>query len=226
MCGERSPYTRRPPRSLTVSVPRFRRIARSQLLRQDCSSKAANMRKASLLAFALLVPGLTNVAGAVDAPPVRRTEDIIYGRKDGMALTMDVFQPSRPNKCGIVYLVNGGWFSSKATPGMQNVTPEYYATFLDRGYTVFAVVTSSQPRDTIPGLISDSQRAVRLVRANAARVGVRADRLGITGSSSGGQLALAVATRAGPGDPDASDPVNRESSAVQAAACFFPPTDF
>ena len=30
----------------------------------------------------------------------------------------------------------------------------------------------------------------------------------------------------GPGLPDAPDPIDRESSAVQAAACFFPPTDF
>jgi acetyl esterase/lipase len=30
----------------------------------------------------------------------------------------------------------------------------------------------------------------------------------------------------GPGNPKALDPVNRESSAVQAVACFYPPTDF
>ena len=35
-----------------------------------------------------------------------------------------------------------------------------------------------------------------------------------------------LATRGGPGEPEAKDPVDRESSAVQAAACFFPPTDF
>ena len=28
------------------------------------------------------------------------------------------------------------------------------------------------------------------------------------------------------GDPKAKDPVDRESSRVQAVACFFPPTDF
>ncbi len=35
-----------------------------------------------------------------------------------------------------------------------------------------------------------------------------------------------LATRGGPGKAGARDPVDRESSAVQAAACFFPPTDF
>src|ERR1039457_299773 len=55
---------------------------------------------------------------------------------------------------------------------------------------------------------------------------VNRDRLGITGSSSGGHLALMVATQGAQGNADAPDSVERESSAVQAAAVFFPPTDF
>jgi acetyl esterase/lipase len=157
---------------------------------------------------------------------VRRTEDVIYGRKFGMALTMDVFQPARPNQRGIIFLVNGGWLSSKATPLMVTIQPDYYRPFLDRGYTVFAVVTSSQPAFTIPDIMSDVQRAVRFVRHNAARFEIRPDRLGVTGSSSGGQLTLMIAAQGGPGKPDADDPVERETSVVQAAACFFPPTDF
>lgn len=160
------------------------------------------------------------------APDVRRTEDVIYGRKSGMALTMDVFQPAKPNKCGVVFLVNGGWFSSKATPMMETVQPDRYQPFLDRGYTVFAVVTSSQPVFTIPDLMQDVQRAVRFIRHNAARFGVDPNRLGVTGASSGGQLSLTIATQGGPGKADSPDPVERESSAVQAVACFFPPTDF
>jgi dipeptidyl aminopeptidase/acylaminoacyl peptidase len=35
-----------------------------------------------------------------------------------------------------------------------------------------------------------------------------------------------LGTAGAPGDPNASDPVERESSRVQAVACFFPPTDF
>jgi len=35
-----------------------------------------------------------------------------------------------------------------------------------------------------------------------------------------------MGTQGGPGRSDAKDPVDRESSAVQAVACFFPPTDF
>ena len=55
---------------------------------------------------------------------------------------------------------------------------------------------------------------------------MRPDRIGILGSSSGGHLALLIAAQGRPGDPRSDDPVERESSAVEAAACFFPPTDF
>jgi acetyl esterase/lipase len=160
------------------------------------------------------------------AEPFRRTEDVVYGRKFGMALTMDVFQPTETNGCGLLFLVNGGWLSSKATPRMVTIRPDDYVLYLERGYTVFAVVTSSQPKFTISDEIEDVQRAVRFVRAKASRFGVRPDRLGVLGSSSGGHLTLSAATRGGPGNAESDDPVERESSAVQAVACFFPPTDF
>lgn len=157
---------------------------------------------------------------------VERTEDVIYGRKFGMALTMDVFRPKSPNGCGLLFLVNGGWLSSKATPLMVTIRPDTYRPFLDRGYTVFAVVTSSQPMFTIPDIVEDIHRATRYVRYHAQRFGVRGDRLGVMGSSSGGHLTLMLATGAGAGSLNPADPVDRENSAVQAAACFFPPTDF
>jgi dipeptidyl aminopeptidase/acylaminoacyl peptidase len=64
------------------------------------------------------------------------------------------------------------------------------------------------------------------VRHNAAKYEIKPDKFGICGASAGGHLSLTMATQGKPGDPNAKDPIDRESSAVQAAACFFPPTDF
>lgn len=139
---------------------------------------------AGLLAAGLLLGAVARGDDDPPAPatePVQRTEDVIYGRKDGMALTLDVFQPAKANRCGIIYVVNGGWASSKATLRRQNGGPEYDLALLDRGDTVFAVVTSWQPRDAIPELMSDTLRAVRFVRANAGGFGVGPGRLGIGG---------------------------------------------
>jgi acetyl esterase/lipase len=98
--------------------------------------------------------------------------------------------------------------------------------FLDRGYTVFAVVHGSQPKFAIPEIVQDIHRAVRFVRFHSAQYGIHPDRLGITGASAGGHLSLTLGTQGAPGKSDAKDPIDRESSAVQAVACFFPPTDF
>jgi len=150
-----------------------------------------------------------------------RTEDVIYGRKSGTALTLDVFQPRPANGFGIVLMVSGGWFSAH-----EFINAAYFQPLLDRGYTVFTVVHGSQPKFNVTEIVPDIHRALRFIRLNAAKYGVDPDRLGITGGSAGGHLSLTMATQGGPGDPKAKDPVDRASSAVQCVACFFPPTDF
>ena len=170
-----------------------------------------------LTLFLLLAP-----ARAQNANAFTRSEDVIYGRKHGTVLTLDVFQPARdPNGYGIVFMVSGGWFSSH-----DAINPGFYSEFLNRGYTVFAVVHGSQPKFNITEIVPDIHRAVRFIRYNARKWGVNPDHLGISGASAGGHLSLTMGTQGGPGKADAKDPIDRESSAVQAVACFFPPTDF
>lgn len=157
---------------------------------------------------------------------IRHTADVIYGRKAGMSLTLDVFQPAQKNGAGVIFLVSGGWASSYNDTSMVHVDVANYETYLRRGYTVFAVVHSSMPRFNVPDIILDVQRAVRFIRHNASEFGVDPNRLGVLGSSSGGHLALMIATQGGPGSTASADPLDHESSAVQAVAVFFPPTDF
>ena len=170
---------------------------------------------AGLLLLSLVcAPGQTNC-------PVTRTEDVIYGRKFGTALTLDVLQPTKPNGAGIVAIISGGWVSAH-----QNINPARYQPLLNRGYTVFAVVHGCQPKFVVTEIVQDLHRAVRFIRHNAARYGVDPQRLGVIGSSAGGHLTLTMATQGGPGNPEARDPVDRDSSAVQCAACFYPAADF
>jgi acetyl esterase/lipase len=174
-----------------------------------------------LLAFAPLAP-VVGQATADDSPNYTRTEDVVYGRKHGMALTMDVLKPKAdPNGAAIVWMVSGGWFSAH-----EAINPAFVSEFLDRGYTVFAVVHGSQPRFTIPEAVEDVNRAVRYIRHHAADYHIDRDRIGVTGASAGGHLSLMLGTAGALGNPLAKDPVDRESSRVQAVACYFPPTDF
>ena len=163
----------------------------------------------------------TSSIWAQATPAYTRTEDVVYGRKFGTALTLDVFEPAKKNGGAIFYIVSGGWVSAH-----QNITPKVYQPLLDHGYTVFAVVHGAQPRFIVPEIEEDIHRAIRFVRHSVGRWGIDPHKFGISGGSAGGQLSLTIGTQGGPGRVDAADPVDRESSAVQAVACFFPPTDF
>jgi acetyl esterase/lipase len=165
--------------------------------------------------------GVASLSPAAETPSYKRTEDVVYGRKYGVALTMDVFTPPQPNGVGIVFVVSGGWFSAHEAIRLEFVEP-----LLERGYTVFAVVHGSQPKFQIPEILEDMHRAVRYIRHHAKDYGIDPDRIGIMGGSAGGHLSLMQGAAGKPGKADAPDPVDRESSRVQAVACFFPPTDF
>ncbi len=174
--------------------------------------------------LALLLAGLfltVTLRLPAAGPEFTRTEDVVYGRKFGTALTMDVFRPAKSNHRGILFMVSGGFKSDH-----DGINPGFYGHLLERGYTVFAVVHGSQPRFIIPEIEQDIHRAVRFVRVHAAEYGIDPDHLGITGASAGGHLSLTMGTQGRRGDPEAKDPVDRASSAVQCVACFFPPTDF
>jgi len=153
-----------------------------------------------------------------------RRSDVIYGRKAGLALTMEVFAPARSNGLGVVWVVSSNGISSRE----QTLQPSFerrVSPLLERGYSVFAVIHGSSPAFQVPDFVQDVRRAVRFVRHHAATLGVDGRRLGIVGSSSGGLIALLVALDGKDGDSASADLVERESSRVQAVGCFFPPTD-
>ncbi len=151
--------------------------------------------------------------------PRAHLEDVIYGRKYGLSLTLDVFLPPRPNGAGILALDTGGW-----TTDYDHIWDGAYVHYLERGYTVFQVVHGSAPKFTVPEEISDVRRAVKFIRFHAAEYKVDPDRLGITGNSTGGHLSLMMGST-DTADPEAKDPVERMSSRVRAVACFAPLTD-
>src|SRR4051812_45867519 len=112
------------------------------------------------LPLALLLASLLPAVSLGDEPPTfDRKADVIYGRKFGTALTMDVFTPRKANGAAVVFMVSGGYFSSH-----EAINPAFLQPLVDRGYTVFAVVHGSQPKFTIPEIVGDVNRAVRFIR--------------------------------------------------------------
>jgi len=194
------------------------------------------MKKHEVLAaglFLLGVIGASTVAGGVAEPSAAakqpaaytRANDIIYGRKYGMALTMNLLKPTHPNGAAVLWAISGGFFSSHEET-LDSGFVSRVEPLLDRGYTVFLVVHGSAPQFELREINQDMHRAVRFVRCHAGEYGIDPQRIGITGSSAGGYLATWLGTTGCAGPAAAADPVERASSQVQAVACFFPGTDW
>src|SRR5947209_11691194 len=126
--------------------------------------------------------GLAVASAAVqaqEAASFSRKEDVIYGRKFGTALTMDVFTPKQnANGAGVIFCVSGGWFSDH-----NAITVGMLKEYLKHGYTVFAVVHGSQPKFNLEEILQDMHRAVRYIRTHAKDFNIDANRIGITGGS-------------------------------------------
>lgn len=182
-------------------------------------------------------PASTDAEGAVAV-----TKDVIYGRKDGLAMTMNVFTPSNPNGAAVIFLNSGGWFSpvesfiepgsnpprlrsteeiGTALAGFEEFSPHF---MLDEGFTVFEVIHGSTPRFVIPEIVSDVRLAVRFIKERASEFGVSPDRLGIWGGSAGGHLALMLGLSANE-VAGASDQTDRSDGGVAAVVAYFPVSD-
>src|SRR5438309_1378068 len=68
-----------------------------------------------------------------------RQSDVIYGRKFGLALTMEVFTPASRNGLGVVWVVSSSGISSREQT-LRESFQQRLSPLVDRGYTVFAVI--------------------------------------------------------------------------------------
>jgi acetyl esterase/lipase len=146
-------------------------------------------------------------------------ENVSYGP----GLLLDVYPPAasataRP----AVILIHGGSWSS-----LDKSTMRTMAQFLARhGFAAFAVNYRlfQNGENRWPAQLDDVQRAVRWVRANAARYDVNPQRIGAFGHSAGAQLAALLGLE---DTRDNSDPaLAKYSSRVQAVVDVSGPTDF
>jgi acetyl esterase/lipase len=191
------------------------------------------MKRTQAILFLLAALCFVGVAPAQalkwESVKYRSIEDVVYGQKDGMGLTMDVLIPeTKPKNIGVIFIVSGSWRSRKNTvhEDEERQRKQHWAQGpLNGGYTLFLVRHGSSPRYFVPEMITDIRRAIRFIRLHAKDYGIDPNRIGISGASSGGHLALMAALTADDGKADAKDPVERASSRVQAVVAWFPPTD-
>lgn len=148
--------------------------------------------------------------------------DVIYGHRDGMALTYDVFKPKKPNGALVVNMVSAGWTSKWGPPEERQAR---YQWLIDKGFTVVALYHASAPRFQITDAVTDVRLGLRHIKLHAKDYGADPARIGVWGASAGGHLSLVAGTMADDGDPAASNPLERSGNRVRAIVAYFPPTD-
>lgn len=149
--------------------------------------------------------------------------DIVYGHKDGMALTMDIYLPKNQNGAGVLFINSGGFRSPdfsrqcKAEDGSlwatgksnwsfipkEKLEPELlksvsFEKLLENGFTVFDIRHGSTPKYMLDEIAADLGLAIKFLKDNAATYKVSKDRLGIWGASAGGYLAAYLAANSAP----------------------------
>jgi acetyl esterase/lipase len=145
--------------------------------------------------FHLLWP--EGAPGALGTEPVDKPKVTVYRAPKGKA-----------NGAAVVVCPGGGYVIVASDHEGKQV-----AEWLNGlGMTAFVLQYRLGPRYHHPAPLQDAQRALRLVRARAGEWGVDPARVGILGFSAGGHLASTAGTHFDNGQPDATDPVERQGS--------------
>ena len=140
--------------------------------------------------------------------------DVVYAKPDGMELLARVYRPKGTPAAPLIGVVDahgGAWNRGDRTVGVN----------VGRGLAAAGVVVASLdfrqgPQHKHPAATADVAAGIRWMRAHAQRLGVDRARIGLSGQSSGGHLALLVAVR--PGFPAyAGTPVVRPDGSLDTA---------
>jgi acetyl esterase/lipase len=123
---------------------------------------------------------------------------------------ISIYQPESGKRNGTALVIcPGGGYGGLATGHEGQAIGEWMASLGVTGVVLEYRMSRGGYRHPVPLL--DAQRAIRTVRHRAKDLQVDPTRIGILGFSAGGHLASTAGTHFDAGNPDAKDPVDRES---------------
>lgn len=132
-----------------------------------------------------------------------------FGKRD---LHLDIFRPEKLGKYPALILVHGGGWragdKSMEVPMAQMIASE--------GFVTVAVEYQLSLEAKYPAAVHNIKAAIRWMRANAEKYNIDPDRIAISGTSAGGQLAMLVGMTPGIEKMEGTMGNGQYSSSVQA----------
>jgi acetyl esterase/lipase len=143
--------------------------------------------------------------------------NVAYGPDERHLLDMYLPKGTRQPAPVLVLIHGGGWAHGSQT-GYPVMRRDLVQKVLARGGAVASITYRYVHQEhRLPAPLHDSARAVQFLRANAARYNLDKTRFVAIGDSAGGCNTLWLATHDDLADPEAVDPVLRESTRLQGA---------
>lgn len=123
---------------------------------------------------------------------------------------LTAFLPPKEKRNGSAVIIAPGGSNIMLMYGVEGI--ELAERFNDWGTCAFVLTYRLEPKYHNDARILDGNRAVRLLKSRAQEFGIDPNRILFSGYSAGSAMARNVAATAGPGDPNAADPIDRLDS--------------
>ena len=177
-----------------------------------------------LLIFAALsAPQLAGAQSKLTIPDdVVFESGVEYSNPDNQHLQMNVARPKTgAGPFPAVVCIHGGGFRAGTREGYDKLC----LTLARNGYVAATVTYRLSPAYQFPAAVHDCKAAVRWLRAHAGAYQIDPTRIGATGGSAGGHLALFLGVTAGVKEFEGEGNLD-QSSAVQCVVSYSGPSDF
>lgn len=147
---------------------------------------------------------------------------IEYGKGGDVSLKLDLYKPKQlaTPAPALIFIHGGAWKG-----GSRDVYHNYCVRFAEQGFVTATASYRLLDVARFPAAVEDVKCAVRWMRANAEKLGVAPNHIGVAGGSAGGHLSMMIGYSSDVPELEGAGGHAGVSSRVQAVVNLYGPTD-